>query len=325
LVLNNPSNVSAQPDSAKVDYKGTAETGLQMPPLIIVGIPAFNEEKTIARVILGAQKNAHIVIVCDDGSTDLTAEIALKLGAVVVRHERNLGYGAALHSLFKRAKELNADILVTLDSDGQHDPSEIPLLVKPIENGLAEVVLGSRFIDKNGTADMPAYRQLGIKVITKLSNASGKDGVSDAQSGFRAYSRRAIGELGAIIESGMSASIELLRAITRSGLSVYEVPITCKYADSIGEKTSTKHPLSHGVGLIMSLVRLIVEDRPITFLGTRYSFFVCRHLVWRMDDEHICIRTSHCHKYCLSIDRLSAVGMFHVIDCNNTICYNKID
>ena len=143
-------------------------------PIVVAGIPAYNEEKTIARVILGAQRYAHIVVVCDDGSADLTAEIAERLGAVVVRHEKNLGYGAALQSLFKRAKELKADVLVTLDSDGQHDPSEIPRLVKPIEDGAAEVVLGSRFMDKNGTADMPAYRQLGVRVITKLSNGSNK-------------------------------------------------------------------------------------------------------------------------------------------------------
>ncbi len=117
-------------------------------PLIVVGIPAFNEEKTIARVVLGAQKYSHIVVVCDDGSQDLTAEIAERLGAVVVCHEKNLGYGAALQSLFKRARELNADVLVTLDSDGQHDPEQIPRLVKPIEEGVAEVVLGSRFMDQ---------------------------------------------------------------------------------------------------------------------------------------------------------------------------------
>ena len=111
-----------------------------------------------------------------------------------------------------RARELNADVLVTLDSDGQHDPAEIPRLVKPIEEGVAEVVLGSRFMDKNGTADMPAYRQLGVKVITKLSNGSGKNAVSDSQSGFRAYSKTALEKLGGISENGMSASIELLRA-----------------------------------------------------------------------------------------------------------------
>jgi hypothetical protein len=235
-------------------------------PFVVVGIPAFNEEQTIARVILDAQKFAGKVVVCDDGSTDYTAEIAKHLGADVIRHEKNFGYGAALQSLFKRARELKADVLVTLDSDGQHDPAQIPLLVKPIEEGLAEVVLGSRFMDKNGTADMPFYRQIGVKVITKLANGSGKNGVSDAQSGFRSYSKRALERL-SMSENGMSASVELLRAVKKSGLKVCEVPISCKYGDSVGVETSTENAVSHGVGLVLSILKLVVEDKPLQFLG----------------------------------------------------------
>jgi glycosyltransferase involved in cell wall biosynthesis len=235
-------------------------------PLVVVGIPAYNEEKSIARVVLDAQKHADIVVVCDDGSADLTSEIAEKLGAVVVRHERNLGYGAALQSLFLRAWELKADILVTLDADGQHDPAEIPQLLKPINDGEAEVVLGSRFLDKKGTADMPFYRQLGVKIITKLVNRSSKNRVGDAQSGFRAYSKRALARL-TMSENGMAASVELLRTIEKCGLPVCEVPISCKYSNSLGVETSSKNPLAHGAGLLMSLIKIIVEDRPLPLLG----------------------------------------------------------
>jgi glycosyltransferase involved in cell wall biosynthesis len=235
--------------------------------LVVVGIPAFNEEKTIARVVLGAQKNAHVVVVCDDGSTDLTGEIAEGLGAVVVRHERNAGYGAAVKSLLRRARELKADVFVTLDGDGQHDPTEIPRLVKPIEDGVADVVLGSRFLDKNGTAEMPTYRQFGVKVITTLSNGSKKTGVSDAQSGFRAYSKQAVEQLRSISENGMIASIELLRAVQKRDLKLCEVPISCKYSDTVGSKTSTENAAKHGIGLVMSLSKLVVEDRPFVFLG----------------------------------------------------------
>lgn len=235
------------------------------PLVIVAGIPAYNEEKSIAQVIIGAQKHVHVVIVCDDGSDDLTGEIAERLGAVVVRHKKNLGYGAALQSLFKEARALNADVLVTLDSDGQHDPSEIPLMVQPIETGAAEVVLGSRFLDDDGAADMPTYRRLGIKIITKLANGSGKNGVSDAQSGFRAYGKVAL-ELLNMSEKGMGASIELLREIKKSSLKVYEAPISCKYSRT-GTETSTENPISHGIRLIMSVIRLVVEDRPLTFLG----------------------------------------------------------
>lgn len=234
--------------------------------LLYAGIPAYNEEKTIAKVVLTAQKHAHVVVVCDDGSSDLTAEIAERLGAVVVRHEKNLGYGGALQSLFRQARELKADVLVTLDSDGQHDPEEIPLLVKPIEEGVAEVVFGSRFMGGNGTAEMPAYRQFGVRVITKLANGSGKNSVSDAQSGFRAYSKRALACL-SMSENGMGASIKLLRAVNKSGLSVCEVPISCKYADSLGGKTSSENAVTHSLGLVWSIVKLVVEDRPLPFLG----------------------------------------------------------
>jgi glycosyltransferase involved in cell wall biosynthesis len=235
-------------------------------PLVVVGIPAFNEENTIARVVLEAQKHADFVVVCDDGSTDMTGEIAERLGVAVVRHQKNLGYGAALQSLFKEAKELNADVLVTLDSDGQHDPAQIPLLVKPIEDGVAEVVLGSRFMDHNGTADMPAYRQFGVKIINKLSNGSGKNGVSDSQSGFRAYSKHALERL-SMEENGMSASIEILRSISKNGLKVCEVPISCKYSNGAGVETSSENAFTHGLGIIMSIVKLVVEDRPLPFLG----------------------------------------------------------
>ncbi len=132
-------------------------------PHVAVGIPAFNEEQSIARIIIEAQKHADTVIVCDDGSTDLTAQIAERLGADVVRHEENCGYGAAIKSLFKRALEFGADVLVTLDGDGQHDASEIPQVIEPIIEGNADVVIGSRFIDAKGTAEMPFYRKVGAK------------------------------------------------------------------------------------------------------------------------------------------------------------------
>jgi glycosyltransferase involved in cell wall biosynthesis len=243
-----------------------SRTVVESKPVVVVGIPAYNEEKTVARVVLNALKHADKVVVCDDGSSDMTTEIAERLGAEVIKHEENLGYGAAIKSLFRRARELDADILVTMDADGQHDPAEIPRLVKLIEEGVAEVVLGSRFLDAKGTADMPLYRQFGIKVITKLANGSGKNGVSDAQSGFRAYGKNALELLSTISENGMSSSVELLRAVNKSGLKICESPVSCKYAGT-GVATSTKNPISHGIGLIMSIIKLIVEGRPLLYLG----------------------------------------------------------
>ena len=237
----------------------------EIKPFVVVGIPAFNEEQTIARVILGVQKFAGKVVVCDDGSTDYTAKIAEGLGADVVRHETNEGYGASIKSLFMRARELQADVFVTLDADGQHEPNEISCVIKPIVEGTADVVIGSRFIDVHGTDEMPLYRQFGAKLIAKLVNGSLKNGVTDAQSGFRAYSHQALECLN-VFEVGMGASVEILLKASKHDLRVVEVPSSCKYNNG-DVATSTEHPVTQGIGVVMSLVRLIVEERPLFMLG----------------------------------------------------------
>jgi len=232
-------------------------------PLIVVGVPAFNEEKTIARVVLEALKYADRVVVCDDGSADLTAEIAEGLGADVVRHERNLGYGVAVQSLFRRARELGVDVLVTLDADGQHFPSEIPNAVKPIVEGVADVVIGSRFVDGHLAYAIPWYRRAGIKFITKILNGT-KHGVKDAQSGFRAYNRKSLETL-IVFEDGMGVSAEILINARKQGLRVSEVSSSCSYDN--GVETSTHNPMRHGVDVVRSIVRLMVEDKPLQLLG----------------------------------------------------------
>jgi glycosyltransferase involved in cell wall biosynthesis len=234
-------------------------------PFVVVGVPAFNEELSIARVVLEAQKYADRVVVCDDGSSDLTGEIALRLGADVVRHERNLGYGAAVQSLFRRARELGADVLVTLDADGQHDPSEVSNVVKPILEGEADVVIGSRFVGGRLAYAMPWYRRAGVKLITRLTNNVSKYGIKDAQSGFRAYGRRALESL-VLFEDGMGVSAEILINARKAGLRICEVSSSCSY-DNKDVKTSTHNPFRHGVDVVMSVVRVVVEEKPLTLLG----------------------------------------------------------
>lgn len=234
-------------------------------PFVVVGIPAFNEAAMIAQVILEAQKHADAIVVCDDGSSDATGEIAKRLGADVIRHKWNRGYGASIRSLFERARELNADVLVTLDADGQHDPEEISKVVKPIVLGVADLVIGSRFIETCGTKEMPFYRRFGAKLITKLVNGSSKNGVSDAQSGFRAYNRQALERLSPY-EAGMGASVEILLKAGKHNLKICEVPSSCKYNNGDVE-TSTEHPLTHGIGVVISIVRFIVEEKPLLLLG----------------------------------------------------------
>jgi glycosyltransferase involved in cell wall biosynthesis len=250
-------------EDAKVILDEVSVAGTK--PFVVVGIPAFNESSMIARVVLNAQKYADAVVVCDDGSSDMTGTIAKHLGAYVVRHRRNLGYGASIKSLFKRARELNADVLVTLDADGQHNPDEIPNVLKPIVKDTADLVIGSRFIDSDGTKEMPLYRRLGAQLITKLVNGSSKSVISDAQSGFRAYNRYALKQL-TPFENGMGASVEILLKASKHDLKICEVPSSCKYHNG-DVATSTKHPITHGVGLIVSIVRFIVEEKPLTLLG----------------------------------------------------------
>jgi len=233
-------------------------------PLIIACIPAFNEEKTIARVVLQAQRHVDRVIVCDDGSTDLTGEIARRLGAQVIRHEKNLGYGAAVQSLFRKARELGADVMIILDGDGQHDPGQIPALLQPILKEDADIAVGSRFLTvEHNSEGMPFYRRLGVKAITKLTGAAVNSNLTDAQHGFRAYGRKALEGL-RLSEGGMGVSVEILLKAREQGLRVVEVPVSCNYR---GLETSTDGPLGHGVGVVMSIVRLVVEERPLLFLG----------------------------------------------------------
>src|SRR3990167_4142121 len=116
---------------------------------IVIGIPAYNEEKNIASIILKLKKITSKIIVCNDGSTDLTANIAENLGAIVINHSKNLGYGAAIRSIFHKAKELNSDVLVTFDADGQHRIEDIQMVVNPIISNEADIVIGSRFLSND--------------------------------------------------------------------------------------------------------------------------------------------------------------------------------
>ena len=161
---------------------------------IIVGIPAFNEEKNIAALIIQLKKIADKIIVCNDGSTDLTSKIAEGLGVTVINHEKNLGYGAAIRSIFLKSKDLDGDILVTFDADGQHRIKDINRVINPIINEESDLVIGSRFLDKS-EKEVPQYRKVGIKIITKVTNATIKKQLTDSQSGFRAYSKKVLNEL----------------------------------------------------------------------------------------------------------------------------------
>jgi glycosyltransferase involved in cell wall biosynthesis len=233
-------------------------------PLFVACIPAFNEERTIASVVVRALKFVDRVVVCDDGSGDLTGEIAEGLGAVVVRHERNRGYGAALQSLFSEARRLGVDVVITLDGDGQHDPAEIPRIVKPILDGEADMVVGSRYVE-GSRMDAPLYRRLGLRLINALSGKSGNSGVRDTQSGFRAFSSRALDVMLKCEAEGYGIATEQLALAQKGGLRVVEVPVAIRYRGLV--YTSKKNPMYHGFELVDTVLRLVVEERPLLFLA----------------------------------------------------------
>ena len=232
-------------------------------PFVVACIPAQDEERMIAKVVVNAMRYVSKVVVVDDGSSDMTGEIAERLGAEVIRHERRMGYGAALGSLFKKACEISPDVMVTLDADYQHNPDEIPRLVEPIMKEEADIVVGSRFLGAEGVKDVPRYRKLGIKLITKLVNSASHGEITDAQSGLRAYSRKAL-QFIVPSEQGMGASTEILMKAKEAGLKVKEVPVKVNYDV---ERPSNLNPFYHGLDVFLSTVKHLSIRHPLLFYG----------------------------------------------------------
>ena len=232
-------------------------------PRIVAGMPMYNEEETIGSVVTRTLRYVDEVICIDDGSSDASARIAEACGATVIRHRVNRGYGGALKTLFLRATELDADALVLLDSDGQHETGDIPKLLQPILDGEADFAIGSRFVDGGGGTDMPAYRRLGIKVITAASNLSSDLGIKDTQSGFRAFSRTALERL-RFDSEGMELSLEMLEDAHEKQLRVLEVPTVIRYDVPKGSNFTA---VSHGFTVMTWAVLSLSQKKPLLVLG----------------------------------------------------------
>ena len=226
---------------------------------ITVGIPAYNEEKNIAKIISQLKDITSSIIVCDDHSTDNTNKIAKSLGVDVVTHSKNMGYGSAIKSIFAKAKEIDSDVLVTMDADGQHRIEDLKKILEPILSGTVDVCIGSRFLGKN-VENVPSYRKVGIKVLTKLTNVSLKEAITDSQSGFRAYAKKAISEI-IPTDSGMAISNEILLKASSLNLRIGEVPIVVLYDGD----TSTHNPVSHGTSVFVSTLKFIAIEHPLRF------------------------------------------------------------
>ncbi len=220
-------------------------------------LPAYNEEVSIGSIVISTLKYVDNVFVIDDGSADNTSEIAEMAGAEVITHPFNIGKGAALKTGFEAAK--SSDIIITIDSDGQHNPKEIPKLVTPIINGEADMVNGSRYINGD-KKDTPSYRRIGQTVLDKATNLNGDLNITDSQSGFRAFARHTIPAFRFSCAS-FGIESEMLMDAANAGLRVKEVEISVRY-DVDG---STKNPVTHGVGVLMRVINDLEFQRPLYY------------------------------------------------------------
>ena len=225
---------------------------------ILVAMPAYNEEKYIGSLVAEARQYGDEVLIIDDGSTDGTSETARLAGATVIQHKENKGYGAAVQSILAEAKRISPDILVLLDADSQHDPNEIPRLVKPISQGF-DLVIGSRKLLRDS---IPLYRRIGQGVISYFCYILSGEKLSDSESGFRVFSRKAVGML-ELREDGMSVSAETIAKAAEKGLKITEIPISITYT----RDGSTLNPVRHGFGVLSRIIAMILERRPLFFFG----------------------------------------------------------
>ena len=242
---------------------------------VVVGIPAFNEEKNIAKIIVKLQKVADSIIVCNDGSTDLTKEICEKMGVEVINHPKNLGYGAGIRSIFLKAADMDSDILVTFDADGQHRIEDIASVIEPITKNNADIVIGSRFLKDENSENVPKYRKIGIKAITSITDSVTNLKLTDSQSGFRAYTKKVLQEI-IPSDKGMGVSTEILIKASQKKFKVQEVPIKILYE---GE-TSTHHPVSHGASVIFSTMKYASIEHPLKFYGIPGIIFLAIGLLF---------------------------------------------
>ena len=237
---------------------------------IIVAMPAYNEAKYIGSMVLQTRHYADEVIVIDDGSRDQTTKIAELAGATVIRHERNEGKGVAIRSILAEASKRNADTLMLLDADSQHDPEEIPLFIRAVSEGF-DLVIGSRRIGRN---NIPPYRKVGQKVLSYLTGTLSKTKLSDTESGFRALSKKAISAM-QLKESGFAIESEMISEATAKGLKIVEVPISAIYT----KDGSTLNPIRHGFGNFNRIIVLISERRPLLFFSFGGGIFIVLGIV----------------------------------------------
>lgn len=245
---------------------------------LIILIPAFNEEKTIGQVIddipaalLGIDERQ--IVVVDDGSSDRTGEIAEMKGAVIIRCKKNRGLGMAFQSGLEKALELGADILITIDADMQFSPGEIPKLIKPILNGEADFVTGSRFIDRSFVPkNMPWIKQWGNHRVAEIISWATGVKFCDVSCGFRAYSLESMLRLN--IFGNFTYTQETFLDLSFKGLAIAEIPVTVRYFDD-RESRVAGSIVAYAIKSADIIFRAIKDYYPLRFFGwTGFAIFM---------------------------------------------------
>lgn len=237
---------------------------------IIVTIPAYNEERNIADVIKCIKntlnnsfyKKAYKILVVDDGSTDSTKNIALKNGAVVLSHPINYGLAETFRTEMKKCLELKADIIVHIDADNQYRSEDIPKLLSYINEGY-DLVLGSRFLGK--IESMPLIKRLGNKAFSRVISGIIKTKITDAQTGFRAFTKELAEQL-EIISDHTYTQEQIIRAVKQK-YKVIEVPV---YFAKRGNKTESRlirNPFEYAIKAWINIIRVYRDYQPLRFFG----------------------------------------------------------
>lgn len=226
-------------------------------------IPCYNEEHAIGSIVLKTKRFVDEVLVVNDGSIDDTVKIAENAGATVISHKANRGKSTAIKTGFKYALNHGFDYVVTIDGDGQHNPSEIPVVLGNILNNGHDISLGFR---SGQDTEMPKWRRVGKRILDYATSFGNGGFVTDSQCGFRAFNRKAIESITPRLNGGaFSVESEQLIKAHELGLGLVNTHISCKYENL--KNTSTKPPASHGFSVLSYVIWLVAEKRPLLFIG----------------------------------------------------------
>jgi hypothetical protein len=226
---------------------------------VVAIVPAYNEERFIGSVVLMTRRFANTVIVVDDGSSDATAEVAAAAGAKVLRHAKNRGKAQALNTAFQAARDYAPDVTVTLDADGQHRPDELAAVIGPILRGEADLVIGSRYLQE--ARQVPRHRIWGHRFFNWLTGAASGVEASDSQSGYRAFSPRALA-CAQFHSQGFSVEAEMQFIARQQALKIAEVPVTICYIDR-----PKRSVLQQGLQVLGGVLKLMGQYRPLVYFG----------------------------------------------------------